>query len=468
MKNTPTRRQFLVDSGKAAGTAAGVAALNFGVHTMVRAEDKPTPQDKLVVGLIGCGGMGWADLQDFMRAPEVRVAAICDPDHTHIEDVQKKIDGVRSQQSQDAEKYTTHKDFRELLDNKDISAVIIGTPDHWHALPFILACQAGKDVYCEKPISHNIVEGRQMVNAAKRYKRVCQIGTQQRSGEHFQRAIKLVQDGALGKVYRTHTWNHSNEGPDGIGNPPDENPPEYVDYDLWLGPAPKRPFNKNRFHYQWRWFFDYGSGMVGDWNVHLQDIVHLAMKTGRPQAVAASGGKVALQDNRDTPDLLEAVYEFEGSDGPFVQVYTMRKFNRNPKEWSPDHGIQFVGTNGTMNLNRGGFEIIPETRREGDKDVNRTEPVSSGSSDQHWPHVQNFLECVKTREKTHSDIESMHETTLCCHLANISLKVGRKIYWDPKREQCYRDPQHKTPDSDANALLSREYRKPWSLPKIEV
>jgi hypothetical protein len=196
--------------------------------------------------------------------------------------------------------------------------------------------------------------------------------------------------------------------------------------------------------------------------------VHLAMRTGRPKSVAAAGGKFALEDNRDTPDLLEAVYEFDGPDGPFIQVYTMRKFNTNPADKYAGHGIQFVGTNGTMNLDRGGFEIIPETRREGDKNVDRTEAVKSGSSDQHWPHVQNFLACVKTREKPHGDIESMHETTLCCHLANISMKVGRKIYWDADKELCYRDPAHKIADEDANRQLGREYRKPWELPKVEA
>ncbi len=483
MSNPVNRRRFLSDSARVASGAAGAAAMTVGVHTMARAEAAPTPKDTVNVGLIGCGGMGRANWRLFMNNPEVRVVAVADPDSRHVQDALKDVVEARKKQDREPEKVATHEDFRAVLDNKEIDCVIVGTPDHWHAIPTILACQAGKDVYCEKPISHNIVEGRAMVNAVKRHKRVCQIGTQQRSGEHFQKAIELVQTGALGRVILTRTWNYSQEGPGGIGNPADDNPPKEANYDLWLGPAPKRPFNANRFHYQWRWFFDYASGMVGDWNVHLQDIVHLAMKTGRPKAVACSGGKFALEDNRDTPDLLEATYEFDGPDGPFVQMYSMRKFNENngvwpqiadqiPNSriglWSSGHGIQFVGTLGTMYLNRGGFEIVPETNREGDKVVNRCEPVKSGSSSQNEPHVRNFLDCVKSRELPRSHIASMHETTLCCHLANIAMKVGRKIYWDADKELCFRDAAHKTPDADANALLGREYRKPWELPKVEV
>jgi predicted dehydrogenase len=453
MNDTTTRREFLGDTGR----TLGAAAMAVGVHTMARAEPRTGPADTVTVGLIGCGGMGRANLRFFMNHPEVRIAALCDIDKTHLEGARRDVAETRKKQGRDAEHCATHGDFRQLLDHKEIDAIICGTPDHWHALVTIFACQAGKDVYCEKPISHNVVEGRAMVNAVKRNRRVCQIGTQQRSGEHFQKAIELVRNGALGKVYLTRTWNHTKDN--SLGNPPDGEPPAGVDYDTWLGPAPKRAFNRNRFHGTWRWFFDYGTGMVGDWNVHLQDIVHLAMRTGRPKSVCAIGGKFAIDDNRDTPDLIEAVYEFEGPTGPFVQVYTMRKFNENPREWSSNHGIQFVGTQGTMNLNRGGFEIIPEGKQ--------AEAVKSGGSAQNEPHVRNFLDCVKSRDNPRSDIKSMHDTTACCHLANISYKVGRKLYWDAAAELCYRDPDHKTPDSEANALLGREYRKPWALPKID-
>lgn len=465
MAEKQSRRRFLQQTGTATLTAAAL----HGVYTMARAARPQAANEEIVVGLIGCGGMGRANLRDFLRIPGVKVGALCDVDTRHIEDAERDVANVRKRQNAEVEKYTTHKDFRELLDKKDIDCVIVATPDHWHALPTIYACMAGKDVYCEKPISHNIVEGRMMVNAVKKYKRVCQIGTQQRSGAHFQRAIELVQNGAIGEVYMTRTWNLSNEHPDGIGNPPDGDPPPYVDYDMWLGPAPKRPFNPNRFHYTWRWFFDYAAGMVGDWNVHLQDIIHLAMGTFHPVAVHTSGGKFALRDNRDTPDTMEVTYEFVRPDGkPFVQVYTMRKYCVDNSQWSPGHAMQFLGSDGVLNLNRGGFEIIPEVRREGDKTVPRTEPIKSGGSDQHYPHVVNFIECVKSREKPISDIETMHWTTTACHLANISLRVGRKIYWDHKTERCFKDPEHTIPDAEANRWLAREYRKPWELPKIEL
>jgi predicted dehydrogenase len=465
MMNEPIRRRdFLAQSAAATGAMA-IA----GLDPLVNPARARSANETLTVGLIGCGGMGRANLSFFIRVPEVRVAALADPDKRHLEEAEKLVAERRKEKNQEVEKYTTHQDFRELLDRKDIDCVIIATPDHWHALTLIYACQAGKDVYCEKPISHNIVEGRMMVNAVKRYKRVCQVGTQQRSGAHFQRAIELIRQGAIGEVYMTRTWNYSNEHPDGIGNPPDSDPPSYVDYDLWLGPAPKRPFNRNRFHYTWRWFFDYAGGMVCDWNVHLQDIVHLAMGTFHPVSVVATGGKLALRDNRDTPDTLEAVYEFRKPDGKlFVQIYTVRKYCLDRSTWSPDHGIQFFGSDGVMKLNRGGFEIVPEIRREGNKEIQRTDPVTSGGSDQNFPHVLNFLECVKSRATPRSDIETMHYTTVACHLANISYRVGRKIYWDPVKERCFKDAALTIEDSEANAYLAREYRRPWELPKIEA
>jgi len=451
MADELNRRDFLSSSGR---MAVGGTAVWSALHPAIRTGRAATvsANEKLVVALIGCGGMGNGDLDDFMRVEEVSVAALCDVDQSHLNDTAAKVEKKLGKRPQ------TTKDYREVIDNKDIDVVLIGTPDHWHAIPFVAACTAGKDVYCEKPISHNILEGRAMVNAARRYKRVTQIGTQQRSGEHFQKAAKLVQDGKLGRVSLTRTWNFDNESPHGVGRPADQDEaPQGVDYDRWLGPAPKRPFNSARFHGTFRWFFDYAAGMIGDWNVHLQDIIHWAMNVTAPKSVHAAGGKYTLDDIRDTPDTMVVTYEFEGPRGPFLQVYEMRKGNGRGIGGDPGHGMQFHGTDATLYLDRGGFEVFPEGER--------TAAVKSGSSDQHWPHVQNFVSCVKSREHCISDVETGHTSTVVCHLGNISMKLGRKIWWDAAAEKIL--DSNGRPDLAANALLGREYRKGYELPKVE-
>ncbi|MBV9123419.1 MAG: Gfo/Idh/MocA family oxidoreductase [Planctomycetes bacterium] len=440
------RREFL---GTSAALAAGLAI------PMVRADEKKpvSPGNKVVVALIGCGGMGRGDLRDFLRLPDFEVAAVCDVDgHRTIEALNDLKTAGRP-----TEKVQVEKDFRKVLDRKDIDAVIIATPDHWHPYIFLAACAQGKDIYCEKPISHNIVEGRAMVNAARKHQRVVQIGTQQRSGKHFQDAVQYLQAGHLGHISWCRTWITNKTGPEGAGNPPDCRPPCDVDYDLWLGPAPKRPFNPNRFHYQFRWFWDYGNGLCNDWGVHLNDIILWGMKASAPLSVSALGGRQEIHDNSDTPDTLDIYYEYPG----FTHVYTVRRGRTLSGFHGKDHGMEFQGENGTLTLDRGGWIVLPEGMRLGAE--------KHGSSEQHFAHVQNFLHCLRNRgEKTASDIEDMHRATTTCHLANISYKVKRRIYWDAQAERCYRgyDPETKkflNEDMEANAYLLREPRKPWSL-----
>lgn len=312
-----------------------------------------------------------------------------------------------------------------------------------------------------------------MVNAARKYRRIVQVGMQQRSGEHFKKAVELVKSGVLGDISYTRSWNVGNIAPDGIGNPPDGDAPPGVDYDMWLGPAPKRPFNRNRFHSSFRWFFDYAGGMVGDWNVHVQDIVHWAMGVHAPLSVSAVGGKYVLRDNRDTPDTLEISYEFATPAGRrFMQTYSMAfccgtTFNGH------GYGTQFFGTNGSLFIDRSGFEVYPDQKEAPDPNdaskkiqVPRMDKVTSGGSDQHWPHVQNFIQCVKSRkvEDLAVDIEVGHNTAAACHLGNISYKLGRRIYWDAGKEIC--TDKDGRPDREANKLMTREYRKPYTLPKV--
>jgi predicted dehydrogenase len=459
MSETIHRREFMQRSGTSVGSAA-LAWTAADLLTATRAaEAAESPNEKVVFGLIGCGGQGRHNLRVHMQNKEVEVAALCDVDD------QRAFETVKDVTKTGRPEPATCKDFREILDNKDIDAVIVGTPDHWHAIPTILACQAGKDVYVEKPVAHNIIEGRAMVDAARKYKRVVQVGTQQRSGTHFQKAVEIVRSGILGRITLCRTWNTGNETPNGIGNPADTDPPAHLDYDRWLGPAPKRPYNPNRCHYQFRWFFDYAAGMVGDWNVHLQDIIQWGMDVEAPISISATGGKWALTDNRDTPDTMEVTYEYESKQGPFNSIYSMSKTNDALIE-GRGYGIIFYGTEGSLLVHRSGWEIRPHYDGDEKNKTARIEAASAGGSPQNEPHARNFLDCIKSREKPISDIEIAHHTTTACHLGNIAMKVGRRIYWDASKEMCFTDRGLTNYDRGANTLLSREYRKGYELPKV--
>lgn len=432
---------------------AGSAALTAGLTLARGDEKKVAASDKVTVALVGCGGMGRANLRDFIRIPEFQVVGLCDVDQKRIADAMDDL----KKANRPVDSVQTTQDFRKIIERKDLDAVIVGTPDHWHAYVLIAACANNKDVYCEKPLSHNVVEGRAMVDASRKNKRIVQIGTQQRSGQHFKDAVKFVQSGKLGHIHTTRTWITNRTGVEGHGNPADEEPPAGVDYDLWLGPAPKRPFNKARFHYNFRWFWDYGSGLCNDWGVHLNDIILWGMNVKAPLSVSAIGGRYDIKDNSDTPDTLDIFYEFPG----FTHVYTVRRGQSLSGFHGKSHGMEFQGANGTLTLDRGGWFISPE----GDK----VPAEKHGSSEQHFAHVQNFLHCIRNRnDKPASEIEEMHRATTLCHLANISYKVKRRIYWDAENERCYRgyDPATKkfmNEDTEANSYLLREPRKPWSL-----
>lgn len=436
----PTRRGVL--AGAAAGIVAGLGGTSRASAAKTKVSRRVDANEKLTVGLIGCGGMGLYNLGFFMKNPHVKMAAVCDVDSRRIEH------GARNAGGSGVAKF---KDYRELLDRKDIDAIICATPDHWHALVTVAACQAGKDIYCEKPLAHNIKEGRAMVDAARRYGRVVPLGTQQRSGEHFQEAVEIVRGGTLGKITSCRCWNFRNKTPEGIGNKKDSAPPKDVDYDMWLGPAPKRAFNANRFHYTFRWFYDYAGGMLTDWGVHLMDIVLWAMRVKHPRSVTAIGAKYAMTDNRDVPDTLDVLYDFVD----FTLTYTYRECN-GPTDGRRGRGIAFHGTNGTLVVNRKGYEVYPETDKDGVKLVPRVEARKRDKSDQHQPHVRNFVECVKTRARPIADIEEIHRSTTVTHLGNIAYKVGRRIYWDGEKERIIGD-------KEADRLTGRIMRKPYTL-----
>ncbi len=297
-----TRRRFL---GRAART--GVAAPFVGgliLTSRGKARAAVSPNEKILVGLVGSGGMGRGDLATFFKYPEVDCPIICDVDDAMIA---KGVDVVKEHRDHPPD---TVKDFRRLIERKDVDVVLVATPDHWHALPTVYACQAGKDVYVEKPLATSVAEGRAMLEAARRHNRVVQMGTQWRSGEHYQEAIEMVRSGKLGTIRMIRAWAYL-DWVGGIGNPPDGEPPEGVDYDMWLGPAPKRPFNPNRFHFNFRWFWDYAGGLMTDWGVHLINLAMWAMGRQHPTSVSSSGGKFIVNDNTETPDTQITVYDGE-------------------------------------------------------------------------------------------------------------------------------------------------------------
>lgn len=430
-----SRRGFLRRaSSVAAGIGVAMAADDMERLAAQGADqpEKVAPSEKIVAGFIGMGGMGNANLSDFKRCPEVEIAAVCDVD-----------EGRRRAAAQNAgNDPDQYNDYRELLERQDVDAVVISTPDHWHALPTIHACQAGKDVYVEKPLSLTIKQGRAMVEAARRYDRVTQVGTQQRGGAHFPRAVEIVSSGQLGQVSLCRAWNIGPGGP--VGFPPNQHPPAGLDWNLWLGPAPYHPYNPLRCFGSFRLFWDYAGGTLTDWGTHLLDIVHWAMGVDAPLAAAASGGNYVFNDARETPDTLEVVYDYPG----FTATYSLHEGPTYLPMARKGYGLSFYGTDGTLILDREGFVVVPE----GD----RMQALESGGSDQHLSHVKDFLRCMKTRRRCRSDIEIGHRSTCAPHLGNIAYWTGRKVHWDRDEEQVIGD-------READRLTDRPMRAPWHL-----
>jgi predicted dehydrogenase len=359
---------------------------------------------------------------------------------------------------------TAHTDFRELLERKDVDAVLVATPDHWHAIVTILACQAGKDVYVEKPLAHNIREGRAMVEAARRYHRVVQAGTQHRSSPHFAEAARIVQSGGIGQVHFVRIWNYVNLTPNGIGSEPDSDPPAGLDWDLYLGPAPKVPYNRKRHLGTFRWFFDYSGGYITDFGTHRFDTVHQIMGADSPKKIAASGGRFQLRHAGDVPDVLQVTYEYPG----FVLSYEssnlnghgvggrsagMKYYNARGNDDRPN-GMAFYGSEGTLFADRVGYEIYPEPKSRENPEP-RIERRQMNTTDATGLHAKAFIECVRTRKPSPCDIATGHRSTTVPLLGNIALKTGKKLEWDGEKEQFGGH------EPEATALLGRSWRKPW-------
>lgn len=443
-QTSSSRRDFL-KKASAGAVFTGAPAI-FADKTMSHQKRVP-PSDKVRIAVVGARNIGWANLRSHLRLPEVECVAICDVDQS-----------IREQRIQDTEKLSGkrpegYNDFRELYDRNDLDAVILGTPDHWHALQTIYACEAGLDVYVEKPLANSIQECRAMAKAVERYGRVVQVGQQQRSGVHWHEAKAYLQSGKLGKISQAKAWNC---GGSYVPVIPDGPVPPGVDYDLWLGPAPKRPFNRNRFHGSFRWYWDYAGGKMTDWGVHLIDIVLMFMDEAAPRSVTASGGNLAYPDSdMETPDTMTAVYEFDS----FIMNWEHSVgFRRGPFDLS--HGIAFHGNRGTMIINRSGWEIRPEMgEREGNVRTYETEaiPYQTSQGNARDEHAKNFIACIKSREQPVCDIEAGSNVAINAHLGNISYRLGRKIYWD-KAQGTFKN------DKEADAMIGVDYRNPWKLP----
>ncbi len=425
------RRSFLKRTGTAlaAGSLLNLNASAYGAN------------EKVVLALIGGHNQGRLDgLSAIKDGAEIKT--FCDLDDAVLGKVGADLAKAQG-------KTLGHeKDFRRVLDDKDIDGVIIATPDHWHAIPTLLACQAGKDVYIEKPLSKTIHEGHLMRDAARKYKRVVQVGMQRRSETHFREAVDYVASGKLGKLCLVKAWMCQVRA--SIGNPADEPPPPGIDYDVWLGPAPKRPFNKNRFHYNWRFFWDYGNTELGNQGVHMLDVAMWGIQALRgvenclPRHVSGTSGIYWLSDAKEVPDTQVMTYDY----GDLALVWELRSFqNLFPLEGTTG-ATAFYGSQGALIVDNHGWKAYA-----GKGEVVASGKPSGGS------HTMNFLDCIKSRKPPNADVELGRLSTTICHLGNICTRLKRDVRFDPQAENF-------GPDREANALLTKEYRAPYTLPKV--
>ena len=427
-----TRRSFMKKTAVTSAVAGRFLNLNpraFGANERVQ------------LALIGARHQGRYVATNAIK-DGANIKTICDLDEEVLQNV-----GAKIKESQNREAGSV-KDFHRVLDDKEIDGVIIATPDHWHAIITILACQAGKDVYVEKPLSQTIHEGHLMREAARKYKRIAQVGTHRRSIEHFKTAVDYIVAGKLGKVCMMKAW--MCQVRESIGNPPDGPAPAHVDYDTWLGPAPRKPFNPNRFHYNWRFFWDYGNSELGNQGIHMLDVAMWAIESMRglenclPKQISNASGIYWLSDAKEVPDSQVVTYDY----GDFMLVWELQSFQRNHPFEGMDGATAFYGTEGTLVVDDEGWKVHGK---------NGAEVLSvkrSGGS-----HTKNFLDCIKSRKQPNADIEIGRLSTTICHLGNISHHLGRDIRFDPKTE-TFGD------DKEANALLTKNYREPYSLPKV--
>ncbi len=440
------RRKFLHNTGMLIAGSTLLSSLDNKAFAIFK--NRIAPSDQLNIGAIGINGMGWANVNAALKIPGVNLVALCDID--------KNVIARRKQDLQkmniDISKIDEYGDYRKLLDRKDIDAVIIGTPDHWHALQMIHACEAGKDVYVEKPVGNSIAECRAMVAARKRYNKVVQAGQWQRSQHHFRDAVDFIRTGKLGNIRTVKVWCYQGwmkPGP----KVPDTAVPQGVDYTTWLGPAQKRAFNPSRFHFNFRWFWDYAGGLMTDWGVHLMDYAIFGMDAPVPKTVSALGGDFAYPELlQETPDTMGALYEFDNFN--LIWDHAMGIDNGL---FGKDHGIAFIGNNGTLELDRGGWEVIEENRSKDKVKVERRKPTDNGL-EKHWV---NFVDAVKAKDhsKLNCPVETGAHIATVSQMGNIAFRSKQKITWDKEKEKF-------TDNKLNDQYMMAEYHNGYKLPKV--
>ncbi len=430
MADVITRRTFVKTGAAIAAGAALASSRAYGANERVR------------LGFIGVGNRGGQLIDATLPHSDAEIAALCDVYEPHLKKAAEKISGT----------VTLHKDYHEILQNKEIDAVVVATPDHWHAIHTVDACEAGKHVYVEKPLSLTIHEGRRMVEAARRNNRVVQVGTQRRSAKIYKEMADFVRGGGIGKVTVCRSYRITNMAPTGMGKAADAEPPAGLDWDLWLGPAAFRPYRETIAPYKFRWWKEYSS-QIANWGVHFIDATRWAIGEEAPSSVVSIGGVYAVADDRNIPDTMESVFEtpggclvifgqYEGSSAPALKRGEM----------------EIRGTLGTLYADDRGYEVIPETGGQFQDPKPRMEPINvkSQDGDHTTQHMRNFLDCVKSGEKPNADVEIGHRSTTFSHLGNIALATRSRLDWDAKAERV-------TNNEAANAMLHYEYRAPWKL-----
>lgn len=406
-----------------------------------------SPSEKVTVALIGCRSMGWSDLDTFLKQENVECAALCDVDSKILEERAAEVEKRTGKRPQ------TFGDFRKILENKDIDAVIIGTPDHWHAIMMMMALEAGKHVYVEKPMGHSIEECNAMVAmAAKHPKLKVQVNMWQRSSKHWFEASDIVKSGELGDVHLVKAWIYK-----GYNTPfpalPDSEAPATVDYDMWLGPAPKRPFNANRFHYNFRWWWDYAGGAMTDWGVHLLDFALFGMDAGMPLSISPGGGIYFYEPGAmETPDTQQALYNY-----PTHSMVWECGLNPGIGPYGRGHGVAFVGNKGTLVVDRSGWETMPGRNNEEKK------PYFEGKKQKDYgdglnEHVQNFLKCIREGGQLNTPVEVGAKVAIVSEMGNIAYRVGQRIHWD--------DTTKSFKEEEANKLMKLNYSENWKLPVV--
>lgn len=439
------RRNFLKNSAR---IAAGGLFLSSATDLFAIQNRNLWASDQINIGLIGAKGMGWSNLRAALKVPGVNLVGICDVDKNVLDSRMKDLADLKV----DASKVKTYGDYRKLLENKDLDAVIVGTPDHWHCLQMVEACQAGKHVYVEKPIGNSIAECNVMVAAQKKYNRVVQVGQWQRSQQHFRDAIAYVHSGQLGNIRTAKVWCYQGwMKPDIVQ--PDTAPPAGVDYAGWLGPAPKKPFNASRFHFNFRWFWDYAGGLMTDWGVHLLDYALFGMKADVPKTVMALGGKFAYPElAQETPDTLTTLYEFDTFN--LVWDHAMGIDNG---QYGKDHGIAFVGNNGTLVLYRGGWEVIEEKNSKSKVSVPFTKPSESGLD----AHMVNFASVIRSgkMEDLTAPIQVGADVAIVAQMGNIAFRSGKRLAWDKAAGRF-------TDEAVNKEYFAKQYHNGYKIPTV--